>query len=195
MKGSLIGGISGFALGAYLDHENQREVPQDVNAFLHKVVTCVSLHPENLRYRKLLARANWLSDQLQRYGSKLATPPTQGGSTCDGTALKNSFDIDINLSFAQKSFPSTRAMFEDLLAFLDQLEGRLGIVDIRDQKKSISVFINIGEKSHKIDVVRKSGVDQAKRQLPGICLSILRYFSVMPLLIPRQILKNCEVCA
>ena len=87
------------------------------------------------------------------YKDQLAFTPSRIGSTEKGTALKDTFDIDISVMFKPWSFQSTREMYYDIGAYFESLIGRHSIVAVREQKKSIGVLVLLKNIEHKIDIV------------------------------------------
>lgn len=153
-KGAAVGAAGGFAIGAIADHQNSLEKPIDTDAFLFTVVNSVRLNKEQSSFRTLDEKANKLIELLKKeLGDKLAGDPMRLGSTENGTALANNFDIDICLPFKPGSFTSTGEMFSYLNDCLEKLVGKQSIVDTRGQKKSIGVILELRGEKRKIDIV------------------------------------------
>ncbi|HEY1040192.1 MAG TPA: hypothetical protein VGF30_12340 [Bacteroidia bacterium] len=153
-KGAVVGAAGGFAVGAIADHQNSLEKPIDTDAFLFSVVNTVRLNKEHGSYKSLDEKADRLIELLKiELGDKLAGEPMRLGSTENGTALANNFDIDICLAFKPGSFSSTGEMFTYLNDCLEKLVGKQSIIDTREQKKSIGVILELRGEKRKIDIV------------------------------------------
>lgn len=153
-KGAAVGGAGGFAIGAVADYQNSLEKPINTDAFLFSVVNTVRLSKDDSEYRSLNDKASKLVELLKtELGDKLAGEPMRLGSTENGTALADNFDIDICLPFKPGSFSSTGEMYDYLNACLERLVGKRSIVETRDQKKSIGVILELRGEKRKIDIV------------------------------------------
>lgn len=153
-KGVVFGGIAGFAIGAIADYHNSLEKPINTDAFLFSLVNAVRLCKDNSNYRALDYKASKLIEQLKvNLADKLAGEPIRLGSTENGTALADNFDIDICLPFKPRSFSSTGEMYDYLSACLEKLVGKRSIVETREQKKSIGVILELNGEKMKIDIV------------------------------------------
>lgn len=154
LKGAAVGGAAGFAVGAVADYQNSLEKPIDTDSFLHSLVSTVRLSKDDNDFKNLDAKADRLITLLKsEIGEKLAGDPMRLGSTENGTALADNFDIDICLPFKPNSFSSTAEMFSYLRNCLERLVGKSSIVDTRDQKKSIGVILELKGERRKIDIV------------------------------------------
>jgi hypothetical protein len=110
-KGAVVGGAGGFAIGAVADYQNSLEKPINTDAFLFSVVNTVRLSKNDGSYRTLDEKADALIVLLKsEFGDKLAGEPMRFGSTENGTALAENFDIDVCLPFKPGSFSSTGEM-------------------------------------------------------------------------------------
>lgn len=153
-KGALVGGGVGYTIGAIADYNNGQIKPVNTDAFLFSLVSNFKLDKNDTKYLLLNERANWLISLLtQEFGADLRHPPMKMGSTEKGTAIRDKFDMDIALPFKHDSFRSTEEMFDAVYDFLDTLIGKYSITEVRDQKKSIGVLLNLNGGSYKIDVV------------------------------------------
>lgn len=153
-KGALVGGTAGLAVGAIADYQNGHEKPIDTDAFLFAVMSGVKLDKSDNVYKRLDQKADKLIEILKlEIGDKLAGDPMRLGSTEKGTALADKFDIDICLPFKPNSFSSIGEMYTYLLELLERMIGKESIKRIRDQKKSIGVFLELHGVEYKIDIV------------------------------------------
>lgn len=154
LKGAAVGGVGGFAVGAIADYQNSLEKPIDTDAFLFSVINTVRLNKEDNSYRTLNDKASKLIDLLKvELRDKMAAEPMRLGSTENGTALADDFDIDICIPFKPGSFTSTGEMYSYLNNCLERLVGKQSIVNIRDQKKSIGVILELRGEKRRIDIV------------------------------------------
>jgi hypothetical protein len=154
LKGAVVGGAGGYALGAIEDYQNGKEKPVNTDKFLTSVYRDVKLDKNQRDFKWLDEKANRLVYLIkQDLGNCLATEPVRLGSTEKGTALSDTFDIDICLSFKPDSFSSTAEMYDYILDFLENLVGIESIVEVRDQKKSIGVILKWHGDEYKIDIV------------------------------------------
>lgn len=153
-KGVVIGGVGGAIIGAIENSERDQEKPVNTDKFLYSVVDNLKLNKEDRRYIKLQEKSDLLIELLKNhFCKKISGEPIKLGSTVKGTALKEKFDIDIAIAFKSNSFQSTAVMFHEVFEFIDSLNGRYSIVEVRDQKKSIGVIFMILQQEHKIDIV------------------------------------------
>jgi hypothetical protein len=152
-KGAVVGGVSGMAIGAVVDYNNAQLKPINTDAHLSKLTDKIRLNKTDSRYIQLDEKAVQLSNMLiKEYGDLIQSMPRLG-STEAGTALREKFDIDLGLNFRPSSFVSTEQMFFSVLSFLENNVGKASITRIRDQKKSVGVYVNVDGTEHKIDVV------------------------------------------
>lgn len=153
-KGALLGGAGGFIIGSILDHRNTLEHPLNTDILLLGIVNDIRLSKNDTTYQTLNTRADSLINILKRkYHDKLNGEPMKLGSTEKGTALRNKFDLDICLPFRPGSFASTEEMYYSVLECMEDHVGKNSVIKIRDQKKSIGVFLEIRGDRYKIDVV------------------------------------------
>lgn len=153
-KGALIGGAGGLTIGAIKDYQNSKEKPVNTDKYLFSVIDEVRLNKTDFSFRALNQRADMLIMHLiSKLGHKLEGYPTRLGSTENGTALTDSFDIDVCLRFKPSSYPTTEDMYMHLHDCLDRLVGQHGIIETREQKKSIGVVFRLNGVKRKIDVV------------------------------------------
>jgi hypothetical protein len=152
-KGAAVGGLGGFAIGSIADYQNRQIKPINTDFALLSLTNKVRLDKADPMFVKLNERAVQLSNMLSKeYGNLIHSMPRLG-STENGTALKEKFDIDFGVNFRPNSFRSTEEMFFSLLTFFQQQTGKASITRIRDQRKSIGVFVLVEGTEHKIDVV------------------------------------------
>jgi len=153
-KGAATGAAGGLIIGAVADHQNSLVEPIDTDSILLALASKVKLNPNDGRYIQLSKRADWLIDILEtELSDELKDRPHRFGSTENGTALKNKFDIDICLPLKSDAFSSTEQMFYHVDEILRKYIGRNSVVSIRNQKKSIGVFFKIGAEEYKIDIL------------------------------------------
>lgn len=154
IRGTAIGGGIGFAIGAIKDHVNSLEKPLDLDYLLHSHINSIRLSKTDKQYNALREKSDWLVDVIQgQFKNDLKITPYRFGSTERGTALKETFDIDVCLSFKPKTFTSIAVMMDEVLAFLKTLNGINGIIHVRKQKKSVGLLFHINGKEMKIDVL------------------------------------------
>ena len=154
LKGAAIGGATGLAIGVITDYQNENEEPINTDAFLYSVVNKVKLNKNDEQYKHLCSKADFLTNLISNeFSDKLSSSPVRLGSTEKGTALRDKFDIDIFFSFKSNSFNSTETMFLSILEFLEEQVDKNGIVNVRNQKKSIGVLFEIRGEEYKIDIV------------------------------------------
>lgn len=154
-KGAAVGSTAGFLAGAYVDHQNSLEEPINTDIQLGSLVKQFQLPKDDKKYMALCEKADWLILQIKKeFDSDLKGEPFRFGSTLDGTALREKYDIDISVSFKPDVFSSTFDMYEILFDFLKNMEGENGLVKIRKQTVSIGVFFDLGYyRKGKIDIV------------------------------------------
>ncbi len=153
-KGAILGGIGGFGIGAIVDYQNSLEKPLNTDALLIGLASKQRLKKTDRKYVLLFEKTNSLIEILKReFVTELNSDPIKLGSTEKGTALKNKFDIDICLAFKPNSFRSTQEMYETVFSFLKKCIGKMSIIDVRDQLKSVGVIVNIVGNKYKIDIV------------------------------------------
>jgi len=152
--GAAIGGGLGFAVGVIKDHTNSLEKPLDLDYLLHAHLNSIRLSKADKQYNALREKSDWLIEVLtNEFKSNLKLTPYHFGSTEQGTALKETFDIDICLSFKPKTFTSISAMMDEVFTFLKTLDGLNGIRQIRKQKKSVGLLFHVNGKEMKIDIL------------------------------------------
>ena len=153
-KGALVGGATGFVIGAVADHQNSLERPIDTDAILFSLAGKIRLSPNDRKYQSLSQKANWLVEVLKtEFSTELKDTPHRFGSTENGTALKEKFDIDICLPLKSDCFSSTAEMFDCVGETMEKYVGVNSLVMVSTQKKSIGVFFRIGGEDYKIDIL------------------------------------------
>lgn len=153
-KGAGIGGLVGLGTGALTDLANGQVKPINTDKALLNNLSRIRLSPEDYEYKLLKKKSDWLISAIQeKYSYDLRTTPYRFGSTEKNTALSDDYDIDLLVVFKAESFNSISDMFHDLLEFIEGLKGKNGIIEVRDQKKSVGVLFSIGGEEKKIDVV------------------------------------------
>ena len=167
-KGVFVGAIAGYIYGSIVDYENSLEKPINTDAYLQALASKVKLKKSDKKHLLLSEKANILVSVLKNnFADKLNGEPVRIGSTEKGTAIKDKFDIDVCFAFKSKSFSSTREMFENVLGFLVSLKGQYSIADVRDQKKSIGVYIKVGINECRVDIVPYKLTDSKKNSSSG----------------------------
>ncbi len=158
LKGVGIGGAIGLSVGAISDYLNEAEQPIDTDAVLLGLIDNIRLMPYDPQYLSLKEKSDWLICIIQQeFSDVLKRPPCRFGSTEKGTALKNKYDIDVFVPFKPDGFSSISDMFHCLLEVLNKYEGSNGIIEVRDQRKSIGVVFKINGNPYKVDVVPQKG--------------------------------------
>jgi hypothetical protein len=152
--GATIGGGIGLATGAMTDHVNSLEEPLDLEYLLHAYLNSIRLNKKDQQYNALRKKSDWLIEVLRNeFKDDLKLTPYRFGSTEQGTALKETFDIDICLSFKPKTFTSITAMMNEVFTFLKKFNGINGIRHIRKQKKSVGLLFHVNGEEMKIDIL------------------------------------------
>lgn len=152
-KGAAVGGLGGFAIGSLVDYQNAKVRPINTDLALSILTNKVRLDKSHPIFIKLDEHAVQLANMLTcKYGDLIHSLPRLG-STELGTALKDKFDIDLGVNFKPGSFRSTEEMFYSVLSFFEKQVGKSSITRVRDQRKSIGVFVLVDGIEHKIDVV------------------------------------------
>lgn len=152
-KGAAVGGLGGFAIGSLVDYQNAKIRPINTDLALSNLTNQIRLDKSHPIFIKLDEQAIQLANLLTRkYGDSIHSLPRLG-STESGTALKEKFDIDLGVNFKPGSFRSTEEMFYSVLSFFEKQVGKSSITRVRDQRKSIGVFVLVDGIEHKIDVV------------------------------------------
>ncbi len=152
-KGAAVGALGGFAIGSISDYQNEQVKPINTDIALLSLTNKVRLDKAHPLFVKLDERAGQLANMLvKEFGALIHSMPRLG-STENGTALKEKFDIDLGINFKANSFRSTEEMFFSVLSFFEKQKGKASIIRVRDQRKSIGVFVLINGIEHKIDVV------------------------------------------
>lgn len=155
LKGAAVGGAGGFLVGAYVDHRNSLVKPINTDWELGNLVRYAQLKQNDRKYLALCEKADWLLAKIKNeYTSDLKGEPFRFGSTEDGTALKEKYDIDVSVSFKPDAFASTYDMYEILHEFIKKLEGRNGLLRVRKQTVSLGVYFDLGYgREGKVDIV------------------------------------------
>src|SRR5690606_3659010 len=152
-KGAAVGGLGGFGIGAWVDHQNSKVKPVDTNKKLSLLTEKIRLDKNDPLYLKHDTRAQLFATLLgKEYGEGIQSIPRLG-STEIGTALKEGFDIDLGVNFRSGAFSSTEEMFFSVFALFEKNIGKHSIKKVRRQKKSIGVFVDVDGEQYKIDIV------------------------------------------
>ncbi|HYG40559.1 MAG TPA: hypothetical protein VD908_18150 [Cytophagales bacterium] len=154
LKGAAVGGLTGGAIGAIQDYSTSLEEPINTDKAILKAVAGVQLCKTDLSYQELAYTSEKIIDRLiKSFGDKLHTKPFRFGSTEKGTSLNYDFDIDISLTFRPNAFSSTKVMFREVLNEIGTYIDTNHIVEVREQKKSIGIILNIRGNEYRIDIV------------------------------------------
>jgi hypothetical protein len=143
-SGALIGVAAGYGVGWIVDYNNAREQPIDLDKYLRNFSNSLMLDKTDAEFKRLQIIANQLIKGVCKYfGDAVQGDPILHGSTEKGTALHDAYDIDVAIPFKPKSFPNNEEMFAAVYSFFKDRVGKLGIVEVRKQKRSIGVYIEI----------------------------------------------------
>lgn len=155
LKGAAVGGVGGFLVGAYVDHRNSLEKPINTDLELGGLIRQAQLRQNDRKYLALCEKADWLISKIKNeYTSALKGEPFRFGSTEEGTALKEKYDIDVSVSFKPDAFASTYDMYEILYEFIRKMEGKNGLLRVRKQTVSLGVYFDLGYgREGKVDIV------------------------------------------
>lgn len=153
-KGALVGGATGFTIGAIVDYNNSLEKPKNTDAILLTIASALKLDKRDIVYDVLSEKAKGITESLRlHFREKLSGEPSRLGSTEKGTALHDKCDIDICLPLKRDSFLSLEQMYYAIFDFMKGHIGNYSIVEVRQQKKSIGLILNILSNEYKIDIV------------------------------------------
>ncbi|GAA5043785.1 hypothetical protein GCM10011506_47120 [Marivirga lumbricoides] len=151
-KGAAIGGLAGFGIGAIRDYQNSLEKPIDLNAHLFGLTGLLMLDKSDPQFKSLEKAANKICNAFtKQFKDKISGELIPHGSTEKGTALHDSYDIDIAVPFYPKSFPNNEEMYDEVYKFFKKRIGVLGIIDVRKQKRSIGVCVVVGHLESWVD--------------------------------------------
>jgi hypothetical protein len=152
-KGVLVGGIAGLVVGAAADYKNSKVKPLNTDNHLTSFANNIRLSQNDPSYLALRQRASRIVEMIRNeYGSDVSAIRFIG-STEHGTALRHGFDIDISVNFTPSSFRSTEEMFYSVLNFFKTLSNEGAISRVRDQKKSVGVYVDLNGSQKRIDIV------------------------------------------
>lgn len=153
-KGILIGGGAGLIAGGIKDINNTQEEPLNTSSILNLVIGEMTLNKQDYSYQLLSDKADGITNLITlHFQDKLGGSIVRIGSTEENTALADSFDIDISVPFAPKSYISTEAMYSELYFFFNENFKDKNLIGVRAQKKSIGLLFDIAGREFKIDVV------------------------------------------
>ncbi|WP_153799678.1 hypothetical protein [Foetidibacter luteolus] len=155
LKGAAVCGTGGFLVGAYVDYRNSLEKPIDTDLELGSLIMQVQLRQNDRKYLVLCEKTDWLISKIKNeYTSDLKGEPFRFGSTEEGTALKEKYDIDVSMSFKPGAFASTYDMYEILYELIRKMEGENGLLRVRKQTVSLGVYFDLGYgQEGKVDIV------------------------------------------
>jgi hypothetical protein len=151
-KGALIGGTAGFGVGWILDFQNSKQSPMDIDKHLHDRSGMLTLDKKDPEFVRLRGSVKSIKEEfVKHFGKKISGELIPHGSTEKGTALNSSYDIDIAVPFKPKSFPSNEIMYLEVFSFFEERIGKLNIIDVREQKRSIGVCVELKTNSYWVD--------------------------------------------
>lgn len=151
-KGAVVGGSIGFGVGWVLDYQNSKQRPIDLNNHLMSLSSMLTLDKKDPEFVDLKQSVDKVIAVFRNsFSNKISGELIPHGSTEKGTALHDSYDIDIAVPFKPRSFPNNEEMYSAVLTFFEDRIGRLGIVDVREQKRSIGVCIRVSDNDHWVD--------------------------------------------
>ncbi|WOK09138.1 nucleotidyltransferase domain-containing protein [Imperialibacter roseus] len=152
VKGATVGGVVGFGIGAIRDYKNSTEQPIDINAHLFSLSGLLMLDKSNPQFINLQKAVNKICMEFTKhFKDKISGELIPHGSTEKGTALHDSFDIDIAVPFYPKSFFNNEEMYDEVYKFFKKRIGVLGIFDVRKQKRSVGICVHVKGSEHWID--------------------------------------------
>jgi len=153
-KGALLGAGSGAALGAIMDSRNNNQELINTSAIIATMFADINLDKDSSVYTQLTLKADEIIRLIkEKLESKLGAEIIKIGSSEDGSALQENFDIDIAIPFNNRSFSSTQAMIHFLLEFIDNSYDDDDLIEVRMQKKSIGLLFDLEGDEYKIDLV------------------------------------------
>lgn len=153
-QGAAVFGSIGLGAGLHQDYKNSKIKPINTDAALYALLQRVKLNPEGRHYVLLLEKGQAIVALFKRrFHDLLQHDPVFMGSTERGTAVRRKFDLDIGLLFRHNSFTSTVEMYRSVYDYARILMGTNGVVEVREQKKSIGVICSVGGNELKIDFV------------------------------------------
>lgn len=158
-KGALIGGGSGFVVGAIADEINANTKAINTDSYLNSFAFAVQANNNSVLYKMSERKCKKIIKFLEReFGSELFDVPFQWGSNAKGTAIKGKSDFDIMVRFHRNSFSIEEMYYSVLNAFKDKFYDS-AIVDVVDQKKSIGLVFSLSGERVRIDVVPMRDID------------------------------------
>lgn len=201
LKGGVVCGTGGFLVGAYVDYQNDLERPLNTDAMLGSLIKRMRLKEHDRKFIDLCGKADWIIQSIRReFGVALKGEPFRFGSTKEGTALREKYDIDISVSFKPDSFATIMDMYLILEEFLKKHIGRNGAVRVRRQNVSVGIYFDLGNGYEgKVDIVpikitrRKGNKTSGYMHKNGVGLfSTPTYQKTDPILLSKDKLSNTQ---
>ncbi len=154
-KGAGVAAPIGFVAGAYVDYQNDLEPRLNTDVLLGSIISELVLGNQDRNYLALCEKVDWLIRNIKNeFGTALSSEPFRFGSTEDGTALREKYDVDVLVSFKPDAFASISNMYGELESHVKQLTGQNGIIRVRRQTVSIGVFFDLRYgREGKVDLV------------------------------------------
>lgn len=150
----LAGGVGGGLIGYYQDVKNLKIEPINAGPILYSAAKSVILNKESRAYQILSEKADRVEQIIRtKFKNKLGGYITRFGSSEDNTALKDHFDIDINIPFSRNSYRSTSEMMNALWTYFRYSYQDHQLIKVRKQKVSVGLVYQIGNRDLKIDLV------------------------------------------
>jgi len=152
-KGALIGGGSGFVVGAIVDEVNANTKAINTDAYLNTFAFAVQTDRSSYLYKMSERKCEQIIKFLEKeFNAKLSDVPFQWGSNAKGTAIKGKSDFDIMVRFYRNSFVMDEMYHSVLRVFEDNFKDN-SLVEVVDQKKSIGLVFSLAGEKVSIDVV------------------------------------------
>ncbi|WMN11031.1 nucleotidyltransferase domain-containing protein [Marivirga salinae] len=152
IKGATVGTVVGFGIGSVRDYHNSQEKLINLNKHLRDLADSLALDKSSAEFINLNNSVNKIIKEFKNhFHKKIKGELIPHGSTEKGTALNDSYDIDIAIPFQSKSFPNNYKMYNEVYKYFDNRINTLNIVDIRKQKRSVGVCVEIKNKEYWID--------------------------------------------
>lgn len=158
-KGALIGGGSGFVVGAIVDEVNANTKAINTDAYLSSFAFAVQADKNSSLYKMSERKCKHIIKFIEKeFAYELSDGPFQWGSNVKGTAIEGKSDFDIMVRFHRNSFTVEGMYYYVLDAFKEKFYDNT-IVEVIDQKKSIGLVFNLKGESVRIDVVPMRDID------------------------------------
>lgn len=152
-KGALMGGCSGFVVGAIIDEVNVNTKAINTDAYLKTFAFAVQTDRSSSLYKMSERKCEQIIKFLEKeFKAKLSDIPFQWGSNAKGTAIEGKSDFDIMVRFYRNSFMMDEMYHSVLRVFEDNFKDN-SLVEIVEQKKSIGLVFSLAGEKVRIDVV------------------------------------------